>query len=335
MTHPTKEPRAGWKLVPVEPTEEMLAACDESKPENARTEAQRQLATKLRDEGRRMRREDYTTMLSAVSNGVEAMAMKAAIDALCEERKIGAFEQLWFSDQESITAQARTVIDAYLASPSAPVPASGGGEVKPLEWRGDSAETMIGEYVVCFQDECYGRPRWEAVVHYHHDETMGIVGDYDTRDEAVSGAQEHYTGRIRSTLSPAPTSGAEAGGVQALLDALSEFEQRIWTKDMGLAWKRHVQPAIANIRGDGLKPQVRPYEQTQSAFSVVADHFGLIAKPASEPAGGVREALKNIERHEISGVTDGEQAWIAHDTHPEGDWVRYADIAAALSTGRE
>lgn len=56
---------AGWKLMPPTPTDEMLAACDESKPENAKTDAQRRLATRLRDDGRRMRREDYLAMFAA------------------------------------------------------------------------------------------------------------------------------------------------------------------------------------------------------------------------------------------------------------------------------
>jgi hypothetical protein len=52
---------------------------------------------------------------------LDKAALEKALDALCAERKIGAFRQLWLSDQESIRGQAVAAITAYLdAMPATP-----------------------------------------------------------------------------------------------------------------------------------------------------------------------------------------------------------------------
>lgn len=53
-----------YVVVPKEPTEAMLAACHESRPENAKNEATRAAATRLRDSARRIRAMDYRAMTS-------------------------------------------------------------------------------------------------------------------------------------------------------------------------------------------------------------------------------------------------------------------------------
>lgn len=40
----------------------------------------------------------------------------------------------------------------------------------------------------------------------------------------------------------------------------------------------------------------------------------------------------DMERFTMNAETDGERAWVVADPHPDGEWVRVADLEAAMLT---
>lgn len=127
---------------------------------------------------------------------------------------------------------------------TAPAPASGvdAVAVKPLEWLPDVL--------------CHGQFLADAGGGYQlepRDGSYAVIGGkiyelFDTLDEAKSAAQADYEQRIRSVLSPAATSGSEAGGdwrsvLTGMVEAMNRYGHEIGDGDIPSAHRNLISRA--------------------------------------------------------------------------------------------
>ena len=124
----------------------------------------------------------------------------------------------------------RAIIEVYEA-------AKGGGEVaatgkhtlqvaiKPLQWRGSSSDSPVGEYIARKDFLAGDDAPWDLSL-----DGMGIGGVYDSVREAKAAAQADYDARIRSALAPAAPPAVDLEKVE---EALEPFDDALGEDDEG------------------------------------------------------------------------------------------------------